>query len=187
MEDNRYQKLTKLVLLVTSLYPNTTTVHSPEEPIEETKLYPEDLQILFELLLHSITILNSLYRLQDSQGNYISQREDYATALQLISPLFCRKSLELPQSIRKYYGQILNEIGLSRSFTWKELQKISGKSKTRCNNIIQHLQSQKLIKQTGKGYRHIYQYELLPFRKEEERKTEEIWNVVKEGYTDKAY
>lgn len=161
-KETRYEQLTRFVMLVRSLYPNTSTVVGMEVCPGDEKVFPGDLQVLFELLVHSVTVINRLYRLRDTGGSCISQREDYATALELISPLFCIKSLGLPESIRGYYQKIVDEIGFSRGFTWKDLSRITGKSKTRCNNILQHLLSRELVKRAGKGYRDIYLYELLP-------------------------
>lgn len=179
MEDH-YRKLSKFVIQIKSLYPKTTTVHSPAESIDKEKIYPEDIRFLFEMLVHSITLINKLYRLQNKNGDYISQREDYATALMLISPLFTVKTIDLPESIRKYYQQLTTEIGMSKSFTWKDIQRIINRSKTRCHNIINNLIELKLIKQTGKGYRHIYQYELIPINQKNNKS--EIWDEVMEQW-----
>jgi predicted transcriptional regulator len=159
--EHHYQKLAQLALLLKSLYPSDTTVHKPVETIKKEAFYPKDLRGLFEMLVHTLTLINKLYRQQDAEGNYISQREDYATALQLLSPLFEAKTLDLPESVRSYYQQLLTEIGYSKSFTWKEVKKITGKSKTRCNNILNQLKGLGLVKQSGKGYRDIYLYELV--------------------------
>jgi len=172
--EGHYKKLSKLAILVKTLYPGQTTVHGPIESIDKESIYPEDLRVLYEMLVHTITLINKLYRRQDREGSYISQREDYATALMLISPLFSIQTIKLPESVRNYYQQITNEIGYSSSFTWKDLQKITGKSKTRCNNIIGHLTKLELIKKTGKGYRDIYQYEIVPLR--EQMQPTSIWD-----------
>lgn len=162
--ETHYQKLSSFAVLVKSLYPKAITIHPLYESIDKATIHPEDLQILFEMLVHTITLINRLYRLQDKEGSYISQREDYATALMMISPLFTTKTLQLPESIRRYYQQLLVEIGFSRDFTWKDVQNVTGKSKTRCNNIINNLKEIGMVKQSGKGYRDIYRYELIPMR-----------------------
>lgn len=183
MKDNRYKKLVAFTMSVQALYPNIKTVHSLEEESFREQLYPEDLQVLFELLLHSQTVLQKLYRLKDVKGNYISQREDYAVALEMISPLLSTRGLDVKENVRKYYQTIVDEIGYSRSFTWRDIATLTGKSKTRCNDVLQHLLSYELVKRVGKGYQDIYKYELLPQATlEHQNNLESIWDIVNEVY-----
>jgi len=176
----RYQKITALVIALKNLFPHATTVHDPTVQIESETIGPNDVRILFDMLVHSLTIINKLYRLKDKEGSYISQREDYATALMLISPLFATKTLDVSQSVRNYYQILVDETGFSTSFNWKDLQALTGKSKTSCNRILQQLQELKLICRSGKGYKHIYQYELIP--QNENHKTAQIWESAFEDW-----
>jgi predicted transcriptional regulator len=178
----RYQKITALVITLKNLFPNATTVHDPSVQIESDSILQNDIRILFESLVHSLTIINKLYRLKDKDGNYISQREDYATALMLISPLFSSGRLDVSQGVRKYYQILVDEIGLSSSFNWKDLQILTGKSKTSCNRILQQLQELSLVRRAGKGYRSLYKYELIP--QTENQKTTEIWEAAFEDFED---
>jgi len=175
----RYQKITALVIALKNLYPHATTVHDPTVQIESETISPNDVRVLFDMLAHSLTIINKLYRLKDREGNYISQREDYATALMLISPLFATGTLDVSQSVRNYYQILVDEIGLSTSFNWKDLQTLTGKSKTSCNRIIQQLQELNLVRRCGKGYRSLYKYELIP--QTEAHETTKIWESAYEG------
>ena len=178
----RYQKVTALAIALKNLYPNATTIHDPSEQIESEWMTPKDIRLLFEMLAHSVTLINKLYRQKDSTGNYISQREDYATALMLVSPLFATDSLQVSQGVRKYYQILADEIGFSSSFNWRDLQTLTGKSKTSCNRILQELMELKLIWRSGKGYRHINQYELIP--QNENQETAEIWESAFEDWKD---
>ena len=178
----RYQKVTALAIALKNLYPNATTVHDPTRQIESQWMAPKDIQVLFEMLTHSVTLINKLYRQKDGTGNYISQREDYATALMLVSPLFATDSLQVSQGVRKYYQILADEIGFSSSFNWRDLQTLTGKSKTSCNRILQELMELKLIWRSGKGYRHINQYELIP--QNENQETAEIWESAFEDWKD---
>jgi predicted transcriptional regulator len=180
--NHRYQKITALVIALKNLYPHATTIHDPTVQIESETIHPGDIQILFESLVHTLTIINKLYRLKDKEGNYISQREDYATALMLVSPLFAAKTLDIGHNIRNYYQILADEIGLSTTFNWKDLQTITGKSKTSCNRIIQQLQKLNLIRRTGKGYRSLYKYELIP--QTENHETTQIWEAAFEDYNN---
>jgi predicted transcriptional regulator len=76
----------------------------------------------------------------------------------------------------------MDEIGLSVSFNWKDLQTLTGKSKTSCNRIIQQLQELSLIRRTGKGYRSLYKYELIPQTQTHE--TVQIWESAFEDFKE---
>jgi predicted transcriptional regulator len=180
--DCRYQKITALVIALKNLFPHATTVHDPTVQIESETISPNDVRVLFDMLVHSLTIINKLYRLKDKEGSFISQREDYATALMLISPLFAAKTLDIGHNIRTYYQILVDEIGLSTSFNWKELQALTGKSKTSCNRIIQNLQELNLVRRVGKGYRSLYKYELVPQTQSHE--TAQIWETAFEDFKD---
>jgi len=176
----RYRKITALVIALKNLFPNATTVHDPTQQIESVTINPKDVRILFESLTHSLTIINKLYRQKDKKGNYISQREDYATALMLISPLFASETLNVSQGVRKYYQILVDEIGFSSSFNWRDLQILTGKSKTSCNRILQDLRELNLIRKNSKGYRQLQNYELIPQNGNHE--TTEIWESVFENW-----
>lgn len=178
--DCRYQKITALVIALKNLFPHATTVHDPTVQIESETICQNDVRVLFDMLVHSLTIINKLYRLKDKEGSYISQREDYATALMLISPLFAAKTLDIGHNIRNYYQILVDEIGLSTSFNWKDLQTLTGKSKTSCNRIIQNLQELNLVRRAGKGYRSLYKYELVPQTQTHE--TAQIWETAFEDW-----
>lgn len=178
----RYRKITALVIALKNLFPQATTVHDPTAEIESSTILQNDVRILFESLVHSLTIINKLYRQKDSEGNYISQREDYATALMLISPLFTAQKLDISGSIRNYYQILVDEIGLSSSFNWKDLQTLTGKSKTSCNRILQGLRELNLIRKNGKGYRQLQNYELIPTTEAQE--TADIWETAFEDFKD---
>lgn len=177
---SRYQKTIALVIALKNLFPNATTVHDPTQQVDAETINPKDVRLLFETLVHSLTVINKLYRLQDKDGNYISQREDYATALMLVSPLFAASTLNVSQGVRSYYHVLVDEIGFSVSFTWKDLQILTGKSKTSCNRILQQLLELNLVRRAGKGYRSLYKYELIP--QTENQRTTEIWESVIEEW-----
>jgi uncharacterized membrane protein len=180
--NHRYQKITALVIALKNLYPHATTIHDPTVQIESETIRENDVRLLFDSLVHSLTLINKLYRIKGQEGSYISQREDYATALMLVSPLFAAKTLDIGHNIRNYYQILVDEIGLSTSFNWKDLQTLTGKSKTSCNRIIQQLQELNLIRRTGKGYRSLYKYELIP--QTETHQTEQIWDAAFDDYKD---
>jgi len=174
-----YKQLTQMAMAVKGLFPGTGTAHAPTERISPGEVYPEDLRCLYELLVHAVTLLNKLYRQKDREGNYISQREDYATALMLLSPLFNIKLLKVPEGTREYYHALVSGIGFSERFSRADLQRLTGKSKTSCNNALQSLMEQGLIRRSGHGYRQVYLYELVMLEKQK-GKTEQALSQFEE-------
>jgi len=94
--------------------------------------------------------------------------------------LFASETLNVSQGVRKYYQILVDEIGLSSSFNWKDIQVLTGKSKTSCNRVIQQLQGLNLIRRSGKGYRSLYKYELIP--QTETHETDQIWETAFEDW-----
>jgi len=98
----------------------------------------------------------------------------------LISPLFTAQKLDISGNIRNYYQILVDEIGISSSFNWRDLQALTGKSKTSCNRILQGLRELNLIRKNGKGYRQLQNYELIPTT--EAHQTAAIWESAFEDW-----
>jgi len=180
--DNRYKKITDLAIALKNLYPYATTIHDNTVRIDTNTIKPKDVKVLLESLVHSLTIINKLYRQQDAEGNYISQKEDYATALMLVSPLFASKTINAGHNIMEYYHILLDEIGFSAEFNWHDLQRLTGKAKSSCNRILKGLLELNLIRKCGRGYRQFYQYELVPQTETDE--TVHVWESAFEEFKD---
>jgi len=134
------QKTTQLADLVVSLlrvYPKHATVNKFKTP--PFKL-PENqtikLQKLFKMLVHTSTLINENYRIKDQQGRYMSQREDYVNAINLMKDLvlyfdtrkghYEHEILAIMQVIQEKYKEI----------TAKQLQEFTGYSRSMVKRII---------------------------------------------------
>lgn len=179
---NRYQKIVALVIALKNLFPHIKTIHDPTIKIESDIFIKNDISLLYDMLVHCLTVINRLYRNKDKEGNYISKREDYATALMLISPLFAAETMKISENVREYYQLLVDEISFTTPFTWRDLQALTGKKKTSCNRIIQELIQLKLIRKAGRGHRGLYLYELIPQDPVEE--TSYIWESAIEEWKD---
>lgn len=180
--DNRYKRVTDLSIALKNLYPYATSVHDNTARIDTETIKSKDVKVLFESLVHSLTIINKLYRQKDAEGNYISQKEDYATALMLVSPLFAAKTIHAGHNVMEYYHILLDEIGFSDGFNRHDLQRLTGKAKSSCNRILNGLLELNLIRKSGRGYRQLNQYELIPQSEPDE--TAGIWESVFENFKD---
>ena len=134
------QKTSQLIDFVIStlrLYPKESTANFFTEP---SFTLPENQQIkmqkLFRMLVHTSTLTNRNYRLKDKHGRYMSQQEDYINALELMKDLvlyfdvkkgkYEHEILALMQVLQEQKGDIKS----------KDLQELSGYSKSSCKRII---------------------------------------------------
>jgi len=134
------QKTNQLADLVVSLlrvYPKHATVNKFKTP--PFKL-PENqtikLQKLFKMLVHTSTLINENYRIKDQQGRYMSQREDYVNAINLMKDLvlyfdtrkghYEHEILAIMQVIQEKYKEI----------TAKQLQEFTNYSRSMIKRII---------------------------------------------------
>lgn len=81
----RYQKITSLAIALKNLFPHATTVQ-----IESGTISPNDVRVLFDMLVHSLTLINKLYRLKDREGNYIQPTGRLCHGLDAHKPFVCQ-------------------------------------------------------------------------------------------------
>ena len=156
------QKTTQLADLVVSLlrvYPGHTTVNRFKTP---PFTLPENqspkLQKLFKMLVHASTLINENYRMKDQQGHYMSQKEDYINALNLMKDLvlyfdtrkgnYEHEILAIMQVIQEKNGEI----------TAKQLQGFTGYSRSMCKRIITLSLDKCWINRTGGNQKSGYTY-----------------------------
>lgn len=156
------QKTTQLADLVVSLlriYPKHATVNRFKAPPFQ---FPENqtikLQKLFKMLVHASTIINENYRVKDKEGRYMSQREDYVNALNLM------KDLVLYFDIRKgHYEheiQAIMEVIQQKhgQITAKQLQEFTSYSRSMVKRIITTSIDKGWIIRTGGNQKQGYTY-----------------------------
>lgn len=166
-ENLRITSLFEFTQLVISLYPDylTTNPHnSMKEKIDLSgyfyRHHREDVYRLYHLLVHSFTCLNHLYRLQDKQGNYISDKEDNVKALNMLQQEGFTDML-LSEVLRKTYRDLMSYYGVETQFTAKKCCFILQMSKTTMNRHLLELERLGYVYRTGGDKKTGYQYKLL--------------------------
>lgn len=133
------QKTTQLVDLVVSLlriFPKHTTANRfNDPPFTLPKNQQPKMQKLFRMLVHTSTLINENYRSKDKHGRYMSQKEDYVNALNLMKDLvlyfdirkgaYEHELLALLQIIQEQKGEITN----------KYLEEFTGYSRSHCKKL----------------------------------------------------
>ena len=149
-----YGLLEDFVLLIAALYPDLETENRYENKIKLP--YPnKELKELYPLLIHSLTLLNHIYR-EKSHYKFISDKQDLVIALSLIE-LFTtgragKDSLKISRVMKKSYKVLLHHTGPQEKLTAKKIRSLLYKSKSSCHGLIQKLEACGYLKKTG-GYK----------------------------------
>ena len=130
-------QLADLVVSLLRIFPqHTTTNRFKEPPFTIPKNQQAKMQKLFRMLVHTSTLINESYRTKDKHGRYMSRKEDYINALNLM------KDLVLYFDVRKgrYEHEILAILEIIREqkgeITGKYLEEFTGYSRSHCKRII---------------------------------------------------
>jgi len=156
--------LTDLVLLVAEIYPELQTEN------RRYKKLPYDnaeLQELYELLVHSFTLLHQLYR-EKSHFKYISGKEDAMLALSLIEIFTSNRpganSLNASREMRSAYKKLLDHLESdSEILSSRLMSKIWWMSRSSGNRMIKKLEICGYLKKVGGNRKEGYQYKVKPF------------------------
>jgi hypothetical protein len=160
-----YSLLYDFVLLISQIYPDLLT----ENRFYRAKLpygNPE-LQELYELLIHSLTLLNQIHR-EKSGRKYISEKVDVVVALSLIE-LFLAHSpgastLTKNRKVRYYYGLLLEKVGEDERLTTKKILLLLGLSRSTGIRLIKEMFFCGFLRRVGGNRARGYQYQLKPLR-----------------------
>ena len=156
------QKTSQLADLVVSLlriYPKHATVNRfSVPPFKLPENQSQKLQKLFKMLIHASTIINENHRVKDQQGRYMSQREDYINAINLMKDLvlyfdirkghYEHEILAIMEVIQEKYGQI----------SAKQLQEFTNYSRSMVKRIITISIDKGWISRTGGNQKTGYTY-----------------------------
>lgn len=147
-------KLMELVLLVHEFYPTQASRNPYQRLINRYGyLIPPDTRLLLGKLVHSLTLLHQLHRVQDKTGTYQSSREDVEAALQLMQHQL-NPHIRLSTAEKQFY-RLLTDHFKQELFTRYQVQQELGQSKTRAQHKLNKLHQSGLILRTGhknKGY-----------------------------------
>ena len=166
-EKLRITTLFEFSQLVISLYPDHLTnnpYNSMREKLDLSEYFyrhhKEDVYRLYHLLVHSFTCLNHLYRLQDKEGNYISDKQDNITALSMLQGEGFTDRL-LSEVLRETYRELMSYYGTKNLFTAKKSCFILQMSKTTMNRHLLDLEQLGYVYRTGGNKKTGYEYRLL--------------------------
>jgi hypothetical protein len=158
------QKTAQLADLVVSFLrvcPRHSTVNRfKPPPFKLPENQNKKLQKLFRMLVHTSTLINEKYRVKDQQGRYMSQKQDYINALNLM------KDLVLYFDTRKghYEHEILAIMEIIQEknghFTAKQLQEFTGYSRSMVKRIITTGIDKSWVMRTGGNRKAGYTYVL---------------------------
>ena len=163
----RITTLFELCQLITNLYPDFQT-QNPYNCFKDKinlsgyfyRHHKEDIYRLYHLLVHCLTCINHIYRIQDKQGNYLSDKQDNITTLAMLQGEGFT-NLILPQAVRETYKELMSYYGTETTFTAKKARFILQLSKTTFNRHLQQLQQLGYLHQSGGNKKSGYQYQLL--------------------------
>jgi hypothetical protein len=140
-EETTYNPYNKLINRIAERY-----AHCGQEEIK-----------LYKLLVHGITLLNKLYRIQ-IDGRYVVERQDMLTALELMGESI-NPYIKVSKANTEYYHAMFKLFG-NRSFKRKAVEKGLLISKTHTNRILEDLEKKGLLIKSG--YKNTgYRYEII--------------------------
>lgn len=173
MKKPRITQLYELSQRIIYLFEGVQTVNAFDCMQEQLDLsgyfyrsHKEDVYRLYHLLVHCLTCLHSLYRLQDKKGRYQSTREDNVLALQLLNAE-CFDHSYLPETTWETYQELMGYYGTANPFTRKEAEAVIVLNEHTFKWRLQKLHEHGYVLRIGgsmyKGYRYRLIDKLNPF------------------------
>lgn len=167
MKTIRYAKLEKLKyrkyhikdlnIIIKLLYPYRQTINKFTRLLNQLTFTAPQQELLITTI-HSLTIVNEMYRDQDKWGRLYSTREDVINAIFMLQNELDlqEKSCVLPAATRWFYSQL--QIYFSDlDFTSTEVSKKLIKSKSACYRHLTELVDRQLVSVSGKkGQTYLY-------------------------------
>lgn len=166
----RYLKIEKITyrkyhikdfnVIIKLLYPYRQTINKYEKLLQQMN-FTDKQQAMIKETAHSLTIINEVYRDQDSYARFYVTREDVINAIYMLQNELHLQKQEyiLSPSLRWFYNQ-LQMYFTSNHFTSKEVGHKLRKSKSLSYRYLTELVERELIKIVGKK-NNAYVYELI--------------------------
>jgi predicted transcriptional regulator len=172
--------LYELNSIVKKLYPNKRTTNPYKEQITDyLQQLPITEQLLFESILHTLTIINQKGRIKEKH-TIISSRNDVLNALELIQEqqriLPNKKSLECYELLYKKYQ--------NNPVTLLDAQVILRKSQSSIKRYFKALEKLDLVELVKEKRGHKYQYRLLEKMDTHTTKEPSIYDQAFEEFKD---
>ncbi len=160
MHVKRYIKIEKLArrtyhikdlnIIVKLLYPYRQTINKFSCLLDQMS-FTEVQQELLKATVHSLTIINEMYRDKDKFDRIYTTREDVINAIVMLQNELDLKDQPsiLSPSVRWFYSQLQQYFG-GLDFTSREVSRTFRKSKSTCYRHLTELVDRELVKITGK-------------------------------------
>ena len=167
MNKPRITQLFELCHRIVCLYEGFETVNPHNVMTEQIDLsgyfyrtHQEDVFRLYHLLVHCLTCLHHLYRVQHKNYCYESTREDNVIALQLLSTEGFDHQL-LPTSCWDTYRELMAYYGVQNSFTRKAAHSVLVINEHTFKWQLKRLKEQGYVVQVGKNRHNAFVYRLV--------------------------
>ncbi len=167
MKTKRYIKIEKLAyrkyhikdlnVIIKLLYPYRQTINKFNYLLDRMT-FTEVQQELLKTTVHSLTIINEMYRDKDKFNRIYTTREDVINAIFMLQNELDLKdqSIILPPPVRWFYSQLQQHFG-GLEFTSREVGRKFRKSKSTCYHHLTELVDRELVEITNKkGQAYVY-------------------------------
>ena len=167
MTKPRITQLFELCHRIVCLYEGFETVNPHNVMTKQIDLsgyfyrtHREDVFRLYHLLVHCLTCLQHLYRVQHKNGCYESTKEDNVIALQLLSSEGFDHHL-LPSSCWETYRELMAYYGVQNPFTRKAAHSVLVINEHTFKWQLKRLKEQGYVVQVGKNRQNAFVYRLI--------------------------
>ena len=119
---------------------------------------------LFQCYVKQVTILNQYQRNKDQQGRLITEKEDVATAIEIMFDSIILKVDELDGSLRLFYEELKNYVkqkGKDYEFIQREIRHTLKVSKTQLQRHIYQLEGLEYLQKRGLGIHGAVKYKIV--------------------------
>jgi len=173
MKPKRYIKIEKLQrrtshikdfhIIIKLLYPYRQTINKYSHLTSKMPFTTAQKELL-KTTIHSLTIINEMYRDTDKYGRLYSTREDLTNAVFMLqNELDLQGQIYLLKpNLRWFYGQLEQHFG-GLTFTRRQVSNKLIKSKSTCYRHLTELVDRELLEITGKS-KNTYQYYFIEKR-----------------------
>jgi len=155
---NRNYHIIEFNELIKLLYPYRKTINKYQKLLEEKTQFNLQQRKLILNTAHSITIINEMYRDQDSIGQFYVTREDLFNAIFMLqNELGLSKTEYLLSPVLRWYYRQIQYYYENNGFTAKQLRNRMGKGKTIIYENLSELVDRELLEIIGlKGQAYVY-------------------------------
>lgn len=157
---DQQDQLLAFILHVRQRYPQLKSYNPHKADFQLPKtVYDERTEALFDQLVHCMTVINQLYRVNRGEEELQSSYEDMLAAVAWMEHLL-NPALAMSRSALTAYQKLCQQLSPKAVFTARQLREWTGYSKTQSHRILAELGQLKLIQKLGGHKNRGYYYEL---------------------------